>query len=96
MILGLSFFMYGKETGKEPLATFTNISKADSMEEVAEAINMALKDGSDSNVTIKVSSKISEDELKRINYYIDTVQGNVKSLSTFSTAGRYRRETFGK
>ena len=61
MILGLSFFMYGKETGKEPLATFTNISKADSMEEVAKAINMALKDGSDSNVTIKVSSKISED-----------------------------------
>ena len=64
------------------------------MEEVAKAINMALKDGSDSNVTIKVSSKISEDELKRINYYIDTVQGNVKSLSTFSTAGRYRRVTF--
>ena len=94
MILGLSFFMYEKETGKEPLATFTNISKADSMEEVAKAINMALKDGSDSNVTIKVSSKISEDELKRINYYIDTVQGNVKSLSTFSTAGRYRRVTF--
>ena len=57
-----------------------------SFNDVVDKVNKEISDGTDGTIAFYVSEEVSDSELKNINYSIDTMKGNVTSITTYTSS----------
>ncbi len=62
--------------------------------EVADKLNEAILDDTDGTLLLYISNNVSNDELKNVNYFIDTVNGSITSMSIYYSVTDARRVEF--
>ena len=64
----------------------------DTFDLVVETVNDEISKGTDGKIVMTVTDEISDDDLKNINHSIDTMQGNVTSITTYNKANSGKRK----
>jgi hypothetical protein len=78
---GLSGDSFGNK--EETLATY---------DQVVSTVNDEIQKGTDGTITVYVSTDVTDDDLKGINHSIDTMHGNVTSITTTKSDGAESRK----
>lgn len=59
--------------------------KYSSVEDIAELLNDELDKGTSGDVSIYVTKEVGEDDLRKVNYSLDTTKGYVNTITTYSS-----------
>ena len=86
----LSFFAFLSGCGIDDSAR--GGETLDTFDLVVETVNDEISKGTDGKIVMTVTDEISDDDLKNINHSIDTMQGNVTSITTYNKANSGKRK----
>lgn len=81
--------------GESPLSKLSDNPEDEvytSIDRIAGRVNYEVKTGADEEISILVSNDISDDQLRDIFYVVDSMQGEIASITTYTQSSKgYRR-----